>query len=186
MMMRRLLVSEHLQDDIRVGAVGEPLLLFGEAADAGVVAFPALHVGDDLEMQMRRPVPILETHAEFGYDLAFRNVLPFVEILQRVEAEMAIEGMKADAFEVMGENDGSAVVAVVVVKGEAVDDTGKRHHDPGAGGSPDVDAEMQTAGFAVEDRGARRFAARAGFGVVDRGPLCRRHQWLVEVGASGI
>ncbi len=47
----------------------------------------------------------------------------------------------------MREDDGGAVVAVVVVEGKAMDDAVEGGHDLGAGGAPDVDAEVEAAGF---------------------------------------
>jgi len=60
---------------------------------------------------------------------------------------MAIQGMQADAVQMMSEDDGRAIVAVVIVEGKAMDDAVHRGHDRGAGGPPDIDAEVQTAGF---------------------------------------
>ncbi len=55
--------------------------------------------------------------------------------------------MKADVFQLVRKDQGSAVVAVIVVEGEAVHDTIQRGHHPGAGGSPDIYAEMEAEEF---------------------------------------
>src|ERR1700716_2179006 len=55
--------------------------------------------------------------------------------------------MKAQALQVVREDDGGAIVAVIVVEGKAVDDAVERGHHFGAGGAPDVDAEVEAAGF---------------------------------------
>src|ERR1700727_1269639 len=55
--------------------------------------------------------------------------------------------MKNNAIKLMRQDQRRAVVAVIVVKGEAVYDAGERGHDPGAGRSPDIDTEMEAAGF---------------------------------------
>ncbi len=60
---------------------------------------------------------------------------------------MAIQGMKADAVQLMGEDQRRAIVAVVVIEREAMDDPVERGHHFGSGGPPDIDAEMQAAGL---------------------------------------
>ena len=60
---------------------------------------------------------------------------------------MTIQGMQADAVQLMSEDDGRTIVAVVIVEGKAMYDAGERGHDPGAGGTPDIDTEMEAAGF---------------------------------------
>lgn len=60
---------------------------------------------------------------------------------------MTIEGMQADAVQLMSEDDGRTIVAVVIVEGKAMDNAVQRGHNRGAGGSPDIDAEVQSAGL---------------------------------------
>src|SRR6185437_4579837 len=88
------------------------LLSFREPAYAGIIALPPLYIGDTLKMQVRRPVTVLETHPEFGDHLATGDVLALIQILQRIQAEVAVEGVKADAFEVMREDQGGAIILV--------------------------------------------------------------------------
>lgn len=192
-----------MKDDIRVGAAREPLHPLGKTADAGIIAPPALHIGDELKVEMRGPVAVLEAHPEFTDHLAFAHELAFMEVFERVEAQVAIKGMKAYAIEMMSEDDRSAVVAVVVVEGKAVYDAIERGHDLGSCGSPDIDAKVKPAwlgfrggdgvplaflGISRMDRGAldpRGLAAGAG-GQTGTRRLDGRDQRLIKMCTAGI
>jgi len=73
---------DHAEDYVRVGTVVQPLLSFRIPANAGIVAFPSLHIGNDLEMQMGRPVAVLEAHAELCDHFSAANASTLFEIFQ--------------------------------------------------------------------------------------------------------
>src|ERR1700743_1152244 len=65
--------------------------------------------------------------------------------------------MKTDSAKMVGEDHGSAIIAVVVIECKAMDDPVQRSHDLCAGNSPDICAQVKTAGF--RNIMPRRFAA---------------------------
>src|ERR1700748_114553 len=75
--------------------------------------------------------------------------------------------MKADAAYIMRKDDGGAIVAVVVVEGEAVDGAPERAHHLRTCRPPDVDTQVKPPGFGFAVVCLWRFAA-AGRSVCDR------------------
>ena len=71
--------------------------------------------------------------------------------------------MKAISSKVVGQYQGGAVVAVIVVEGKAVHDPGKGRHHFCSRGSPDVDAQVEPPGLGFNGGTTIRSAGETAF-----------------------
>jgi hypothetical protein len=81
----------HARNQVGVGRERQPDVALGSARDPGEVAIEAEQVGDDLQVQVRRPPAVLEGLAEGANALTGRDGLPRAEICNRRGGEVAVE-----------------------------------------------------------------------------------------------
>ncbi len=108
------------KDDLRVRNVMLIKVLFGVAANAGIVARAALHIEHQLEMKMRWPATVLVHMAKGGDLLASSNGLTYHQVGQTLSAQVAVQTVQDKSIQVMLEDDGGAVVAKVIIILKAV------------------------------------------------------------------
>ena len=66
-----------MKDEIRIGAIGHKLFLFGFGTYTRIIGFPTFEIDDDLEMQMWWPMSIFERESKLGKHLTFFNSFVF-------------------------------------------------------------------------------------------------------------
>ncbi len=136
-----------LQDQVWVGAEGTVFFFLAASGYAWKVAGIALHAADKLEVKVRGPVAVFGKGANFSYFFAPGKWLAGVQAVKGTAAQVAVEGIKSRAIQLVLQDNGGAIVAKVCVILKAVHYSGKWSVNSCPDLQPDVYAEVQVAAF---------------------------------------
>lgn len=101
------------QQNTRIGAIfAEKVDLARAYYSGGVVPTIALHVPNQLKMQMRRPIAIARTGPDFCDLIARGNRFALCHMRQRCLIQVAVERMEYKAFEPMLQYDHRSIITV--------------------------------------------------------------------------
>ncbi len=137
----------HARDEIRIGAERAPHRALRGQRDAGEVGAEAQDIGDELEVQMRRPSAVHCGRTERRDLVARAHRASDLEIIERLPAQVSVQREELRAvLRLVAEHDHGAVVERLPVVGEGVDHSVQRRVHRRAHAreqiEPDVDRAM--------------------------------------------
>ena len=131
------------EDDIGVGAEGLPEIDGARCRHALDIRAPIQQIEDELQMEMGDPIAVMGRRADPADVLAGDDFLAGLQKIQRLQAEMAIEGVEAIALvRPMLEDHDRAIVALPGIVMHGMDHRIERAEDRLVGGQEDIQPKM--------------------------------------------
>ena len=143
-------------DEIRIGTEVAPDRALRRPRHAGEVGVEAERVGEDLQMEMRRPVSVLRRHAERGDPVAAAHLGADAEAVERRAAEVTVERVEGRAVTgLVAEHDHRTVVLRRIVVREGVHGAVERGEHGRARIGEEIETDVDGAPLAAGTRSGR-------------------------------
>src|SRR5262245_24657802 len=146
---RRKTIFGYAENQVRIGREAAPNLALARPADAGEIAIGIEQIGDDLEVQVRRPSAVFDGRTEAGDLFAFRYGAAYAQTFQRLRDKVAVgRAARAAPRRPVSQDDHVAVIERRGVVCERIYLAFDRREDRRARFGKKIDAQMNRASLA--------------------------------------